>query len=511
MAFFTVTESSGLEWIVPIEPGQSLAQHLFQQGAFVGKPLCAGLGRCGLCRVSYHTPAPDITGQELRILTTDEADGGVRLSCRHFPRPGDSIALPPEAATKVPREPPLTVDAPMDLAVDLGTTTVKWAAIQGREWVRSGRFPNPQLGAGSEVMSRLAYARQNVEKRRYLRDLVRKQIVLLAQDLGVGTREMCVAGNTAMLFILLDRDLEGLCAAPYHLDFAGGRECALDGDLPTAYVPPLLGPFVGADVTAGLAWLLQDSDPGYPFLYADLGTNGEFVLALGPTNFLATSVPLGPALEGCGLSFGTMAETGAVAGFRLTSQGLTAIRQGQGACSGITATGYVSLLSNLLQAGAMDRNGVFVSRAASLAGRITTSLRLVRGEQRLSLEEGMYLAGSDVEELLKIKSAFNTALESLLQKAGIGFSRIKGVHLAGALGEHLKAKDLETLGFIPPGTGDLIRVAGPAALRGAALLARDHAFRRTCEETAGTVALLDLPSARNFGREFIRRIVFEYI
>ena len=511
MASFTVIESSGRSRTVPIEPGQSLAQHLFQQGAFVGKPLCAGLGRCGLCRVSYHTPAPDITGQELRILATDEADGGVRLSCRHHPRPGDSIALPPEAATTVPREPPLTVGASVDLAVDLGTTTVKWAAIQGREWVRSGRFPNPQLGAGSEVMSRLAYARQSVEKRRYLRDLVRKQIVLLGQDLGVGTREMCVAGNTAMLFILLDMDLEGLCAAPYHLDFAGGRECGLDAELPAAYVPPLLGPFVGADVTAGLSWLLQDSEPAYPFLYADLGTNGEFVLALGPTNSHAASVPLGPALEGCGLSFGTMAETGAVTGFRLTSQGLTAIRQGQGACIGITATGYVSLLSNLLQAGAMDRNGAFVSRAASLAGRITASLRLVRGEQRLSLENGMYLAGSDVEELLKIKSAFNTALESLLQKAGIGFSQIKGVHLAGALGEHLRAEDLETLGFIPPGTGDLVRVAGPAALRGAALLARDHAFRSTCEETAGTVALLDLPSARSFGREFIRRMVFEYI
>ena len=97
-----------------------------------------------------------------------------------------------------------------------------------------------------------------------------------------------------MTDIFLGRHIEGLCAAPYRLSHTGGsmaqglsvlgeqQEAVL---LPPAYIPPLPAPFVGGDISAGMLAVLEDKHPAYPFLLADMGTNGEFALAL----------PTGPA------------------------------------------------------------------------------------------------------------------------------------------------------------------------------------------------------------------------
>ena len=64
-------------------------------------------------------------------------------------------------------------------------------------------------------------------------------------------------------------------------------------DLPPARIPPLLAPFVGADISAGMAAIAFGPDPPrYPYLLADLGTNGEFALALSPEEYLLASVPM---------------------------------------------------------------------------------------------------------------------------------------------------------------------------------------------------------------------------
>ncbi|HML62651.1 MAG TPA: ferredoxin, partial [Solidesulfovibrio sp.] len=43
---------------IPAAPGDTLARALFRAGFFIGAPLCAGLGRCGRCRVRYLADPP---------------------------------------------------------------------------------------------------------------------------------------------------------------------------------------------------------------------------------------------------------------------------------------------------------------------------------------------------------------------------------------------------------------------------------------------------------------------
>ena len=197
--------------------------------------------------------------------------------------------------------------------------------------------------------------------------------------------------------------------------------------LPPLYVPPLPAPFVGGDVSAGLAALLE-ADVPRPFVLADLGTNGELALVTETGQLWLTSVPLGPALEGIGPECGQLAGPGVVTGFTLTPLGLAAQfyesaspdaenaadaarhHAAQGAvcpcpacqsanagqnpeglaagsaagagvgsagavARGISATGYLSLLALLLRAGALRTDGQFVANPAMpLARKLAAGL-----------------------------------------------------------------------------------------------------------------------------------------
>ena len=56
------------------EPGQTLAQAIFLAGLWEGVPLCAGLGKCGLCRVRFQDAAPEPRAEETRRLAPGDPE-----------------------------------------------------------------------------------------------------------------------------------------------------------------------------------------------------------------------------------------------------------------------------------------------------------------------------------------------------------------------------------------------------------------------------------------------------
>ncbi len=545
-AWLTVIDGEGREHEVPVRPGLTLAQVVFAGGVVPVRALCSGLGRCGRCRVRFEVAAqapkpPEPVEMEERLLSPEELEQGWRLACRHVAQAGMRVSVPTTlAAAKTATESgSLSGVSALRLAVDLGTTSLHWKALSVRrsaggpmvsgEAVARGRELNPQLGVGSEIMSRMAYAADS-RGAGELQRLVLDRLCSLTTTLPLSVDEMCLAGNPAMVYILLGRSVDRLAAAPYSLDWKGGESVTLDPELPPVYIPPLLGPFVGADLSAGLAHILLDGEgePEYPFLLADLGTNAECILAVAPDQFLAASAPLGPALEGIGLSYGSVAGPGVVGSFRLTVAGLVPThlprdmqagdRQEE---PGITGAGYLSLVHCLLRAGVLGRDGRFVSpeSASPLARKLLTSLHEAGQESgqksgdgpRLLLPEGMYLAASDVEEILKVKAAFNAALSGLFATAGIEPSGLAALYLAGAMGEHTAPEDLTGLGFIPPGLGKVTRVAGNASLAGAVFFLKQPEARGFIEALVPKVRVLDLASQPAFATAYLERMVFEYV
>lgn len=528
-----IAAHDGRSLALAADPKLTLAQAIFLAGLWDAVPLCAGLGKCGLCRVRFAQSPPPPRDEELRRLGAEALAQGWRLSCLH-PAQACHIELPEPrrsaGARQLPgqhtsgQHTPGQARGETALAVDLGTTSIHWTALSGCEAMGSGQELNPQMGLGSEVMSRLGFAARpgGADILRGLAlDRLRQLAAAAGSAAGAPVSRLCVAGNSAMTCLLLGLPLEGLSRAPYRLDYAGGDERELAADLPPARIPPLLSPFVGGDISAGLAAVclgaagLASGPPRFPFLLADLGTNGEFVLALSPDEYLLASVPMGPALEGVGLRHGRTAAPGAVRAFSLAPQGLRPEyleRPPQpGEDGGITGVGYLSLAAALLRAGALDESGRFVVPATPLGRRIAASASVQDGETVLHLGGGLGLPASDVEELVKVKAAFNLALSRLLAESGLRAGALAAVVLAGAMGEHANARDLTALGFLPEAlAGRLVR-AGNTSLAGARLLLGSPAAWDWVRALPGTCRALDLASDPGFGSLYVERMVLRHV
>ncbi len=509
---------------VAAEGGETLARALFRAGYFVGAPLCAGLGRCGRCRVRYLSPPPPPLAAETRRLGEAAVAAGWRLACLRPVGGDEHLELAATGPTPAYDKASLALAAPqtgeLGLAVDLGTTGLAWRLLSladGRT-VAEGRGVNPQLGAGGEVVSRLAFA-LTPGGGELLRRLVLDVLVRLAALAGRKPSALCLAGNSAMMAIVCDKPLAGLAHAPYGLSWRGGETVALGRGLPPAYVPPLLGPFVGADVSAGLTALVAQN-PAYPFLLADLGTNAEMVLALAPGRYLAASAPLGPALEGVGLTDGAMAGPGVAVDFELTPAGLAPVFFGgpeaTGPPRGIAGPGYLRLAAILREQGVLDADGRFAQNPAPTPLGRRLQARVARqGGEAVFEAAGCRLFASDVEELLKVKAACNLAMAGLLGAAGLATSALAAVYLAGAFGANVSAEALETLGFFPPGLAGRSHVAGNLSLAGAALFLTEPARRATAEALPGQTAIVPLVAPQagvaGGGDPFISRMVFAYV
>lgn len=370
-------------------------------------------------------------------------------------------------------------------------------------------------------MSRIAYA-QHPQGRAQLA----KRVVLALENvltaLPAPVEKMCLAANTAMTCILLQKDCIGLAAAPYSCNYKGNSLEQI-APLPPAYIPPLPAAFVGGDISAGIAFVQAKQQPTYPYLLADMGTNGEFVLALSPQQAYVTSIPLGPALEGMGLTFGGMAGPGAqvdtICRFSLQSTGLRPHYlhpSGQkpalpAQAPIICATGYLSLLHNLLRLGILQTDGSFCTQPRSpLGARTAQQFYTIDGEQRLALnaDASLYLSGRDVEEILKVKAAFSLALEKLLHSAQLQAADVRHIFLAGAFGEHVVAEDLEALGILPPGAGARVCAVGNSALQGAALLLQQPELRAPLARWSADCQVLDLTADPNFTTNYIHHMRF---
>lgn len=467
-------------------PGQTWLEFLFELGLFPRQPVCAGAGLCGACRIRFAAAAPAPLPEEVRRLDPAALAEGWRLACRHLPREGQVVAAPAPL-----QEAALPAPSARLLAVDIGTTALKWAVADPDHGPFS--VPNPQLPAGSEVLSRVRYATASPAGAETLRRPVLEAIQAMAAG---GVAELVLTGNTVMLALLLGLPVAGLGAAPYRMPVFGGSLCLVP-DLPPAYVPPPLAPFVGSDITAGVVACLQAGLP-VPFLLVDLGTNGEMAWYDGQ-RLVVTSVPMGPAVEGVGLRWGRLAGPGVVGAVDVGPAGI--VPRGQGPWQGISGTGYVALLAALRRLGALDARGHFVESPPSpLARRVLAGLRAAEDGRWLPVAGPVEMGEADVEEFLKVKAAAVAALAALLRRAG---GVVASVAVAGALGSHVAVDDLITLGFFPPAWRGRIRVLGNTSLQGGLLLGCQPELRALAEDLPRRVEVVDAVAERDFSTHYL--------
>lgn len=383
------------------------------------------------------------------------------------------------------------------VALDVGTTTLAAALWRGdpAQCEATLGAPNPQIRFGDNVVSRIHHGMATEGGDTQMTEVLWEEgiLPLLSRLCPPGdVEEIVVTGNPAMLHTVAGEPLRGLAAYPFRPVFLGEREIDATrwGVRARVRLAPSLGPFVGADVSAGaLACGMADREG--PSLLMDFGTNGELLLKVGDV-YLAAATALGPAFEGGRLSRGATAAPGVLGGVEGWSVSEGWRLRGMGPWHGIAGAAYVDVM-------AIGRR----------EGLLTAGGRLEGPGHSLELVPGLEVTEADIAELLQAKAAVQAGWTTLLELAGLRAEELRQVWVAGGFGYHLTPAHAQAVGLIPPVPLDRVRLVGNSSLGGASLLLADPSSFEALHSLCSRSRHIELNQIGAFEDHYIDALLLE--
>ena len=475
---------------------------------------CGGHGKCGKCRVTVKATVTGAvtppTEDEQRALTPDELAQGIRLACRTAVLGDCTVTTAEQGRGQIVTHgafPPSMQEKEISplwsgcgVAMDIGTTTLVARLYDGKGQLLSETSRlNPQSAWGADVISRMesAMAGNAVKIAQITRRALDGMLAELADTAHAETADIqavVITGNTVMLHLLTETDVEPLTHAPFAAERLFGetltaRELGLTALLPdtAVYLPPCIAAFVGADtVTATLASDLMEN--AATALLCDIGTNGEMVLWHEGTLY-ACSTAAGPAFEGAGISMGMSGRTGAIDRVWVQDGTIQAHVIGEGDPVGLCGSSLVDAVAALLDTEALDETGYLEDDPAVISAPVT-------------------LTQEDVRAVQLAKSAIHAGMRTLIHTAQLSCDGVNTLYIAGGFGSYLDVQNAGKIGLLPEELTHRVTVLGNAALTGASMLLLRDDLRPVCERLARETKIVELATSPVFVSEYMERMIF---
>lgn len=417
-------------------------------------------------------------------------------------------------------EPGISDRPALGLAVDIGTTTVALNLVdlgKGRIIDSAGTY-NRQSVYGSDVISRIIHSEENPDGLKDLQQAVVTTINELIDEVlersNIGKNEISImvcAGNTVMSHLFMAVSPAWLRLEPYTpaaINFPAVKASELginiDPEAPVINLPAVAS-YVGGDITAGvLSTMLSRSES--LTLFIDVGTNGELVL--GNNEWLVTcACSAGPAFEGSGISCGMRAMDGAIDRVDIDKASLAPICHtiGNRKTLGICGSGLIQALSEMMEAGVIDRAGRILEKdGCSLLRRSSEGMEyiLVSAEESGS-GQNIVITESDIKNLLRAKGAIFAGIRSMLEMVQLDTDAIERVYIAGGFGNYINITDAVNIGLLPDLPVEKYRYVGNSSLQGAVITLLSREALEEINEIAGKMTYLELSAGNRFMEEFI--------
>lgn len=457
---------------IDVNNGTLLSDALLAEGFYVDHP-CGGKGKCGKCTVN-------VDGKEL-------------LSCTYPVRNDIVVHLPvtSEIISVTGADQTGAVGKNLVLCLDIGTTTLALALVNcdTKKIISVVTATNPQRAFGADVISRIDHCNKNgiTELHSTLAFAVSTLIDRLLNDFSIDkVDKMYVSGNTTMLHTFLGVNCTSLGVAPYTPVFidektVDAKSINLDR---VKYITTLQGisAFVGADIVAGLGYVGMPENGRYNLLI-DLGTNAEIVLFDQNITY-ATAAAAGPCFEGANISCGMTATNGAISAYFADG---TFDVIGNNEPKGLCATGLIDFVAEMIRNETIDESG-FIE------------------DDELQVAFGVTLTQKDIREFQLAKSAVNSAILCLLNKAGISFDDVDKMYVAGGFSASINKNNAAYVGLIPAQLVEKFVAVNNSSLLGTVKKATENTNLNAFTDRAEYV---DLSADPNFSDLFFENMAFE--
>jgi len=420
------------------------------------------------------------------------------------------------------------------VSFDLGTTTMVGTIHDlntGRQLASYSRS-NPQQVYGADVLSRISFVSRSAGKLLELQSRIVNAVNEIIEQLAVaaGVRsehiyEATVVGNTVIHHLFLGLDPTYLGQGPYIPVVTGpvrvkARRLGITMcDTGYLYLVPNVAGFIGGDAVGVIlsTGLYQSAESR---LAVDIGTNGEIILG-SAEEIWACSTAAGPAFEGARIKHGMRATAGAIESVIIEDQtgNLVLGVIGEEAPRGISGSGLIDIVAELLRVGVIDYSGRLLAGedlpptvAAAIASRVRENegrrefVIVAADDQRGQAE--IVINQEDIRELQLAKGAIAAGIQVLKKERGITAGQIAEIYLAGSFGSSINPASARAIGLIPGLPIERIVAVGNAAGAGAQLVLLSRSARRQAEGIAREVNYVELSGRSDFQEAFLAAMYF---
>ena len=408
-------------------------------------------------------------------------------------------------------------DRALGLAIDVGTTTIVVYLVDMADGTILGAASghNRQASCGDDVINRIVCAEKDgVQKlSRMALATINSLIGETLDSVGADTddiRNVVISGNTTMAHLLLKIEPRYIRREPY-IPTISEFPILKAGDIgiranaiAAVFVMPGPASYVGGDVVSGLLYAGFHRQEAIT-LFIDVGTNGEIVV--GNNEWLMTAAcSAGPAFEGGGIRWGMRAEEGAIEQITIDPDTWvpTFVTVGGTAPRGICGPGMIDLMSELLNAGVIDRRGKFST------DRESRFVRHINGEwayelapaDQTPMNEEIIFTESDIKNLIYSKGAVYAGFTTLLKVAGLDFSVVEKVIITGGFGQYINIEKGVRIGLLPDIERDKFVYLGNSSIVGAYMALLSEVHRREAAQVCKQMTYIDFSSHPGYMDDF---------
>jgi len=214
----------------------------------------------------------------------------------------------------------------------------------------------------------------------------------------------------------------------------------------------------------------------------------------------------GPAFEGGGIRWGMRAEEGAVEKVAIDPETFEPVWStvGDQPPRGICGSGMIDLISELLNAGIIDRSGRF--QADMDHPRLSTikdeAVYILVSADQTPMNEDIVFTESDIKNLIYSKGAVYAGFTTLLNEAGIAFSMIDRIIIAGGFGQYLDIDKAVGIGLLPDIKRTKFTYMGNSSIAGAYMALLSSTYREEVSQISNAMTYIDFSSNNSYMDEF---------
>lgn len=189
-------------------------------------------------------------------------------------------------------------------------------------------------------------------------------------------------------------------------------------------------------------------------LVTDYGTNAEMALKIGDDIYTG-SAAAGPAMEGQSIKCGMLAGPGAISDLEYDFKWICKVldddiipKDGDKVDFGLEIVEEYGTMHG--RAIGITGTGVVAAIAVAMEEHLWKKGKLQTSDGLLHLQDGIYIDSHDVSEALKAIGAMRAGHFTLLEHAGLKFSDLNIMYMAGASGTYVDATKARDVGLVPP-------------------------------------------------------------